>query len=338
MISGIFLFTPSRKYNQKRCTKRTKFRYLCRPLKTTLRSISIRSDSGRLRTILVGYASGIIAGAAYGTNPLFGKELLAGGASVTAVLFFRYLFATAFMAMWMLAKRETFRADRRQLGILVLLGVLFSSSSLFLFDAYNYIPAGLATTVVYLYPVFTALIMVFLKVKQSWQVWASIAATLAGVFILMDPLGSTDFNLTGALLSALSALSYAVYLVIVNRSGRMHSLSAHAITFYALATGALLFLVQHLAEGGEFLQGISGGRDWFDLFCLGLIPTMISMLALAISTRTIGPTRTAVLGVFEPVTAIAVGTLAFGEPFTFNVALGATICIAAIVFMVISGK
>ena len=107
--------------------------------------------------------------------------------------------------------------------------MLFSCSSLFLFDAYNYIPAGLATTVVYLYPVFTALIMLFLKVKPSRQVWISIMATLVGVFILMDPLKSAAFNLTGAILAGLSALSYAGYLVIVNQSGKMKNLSAHGI-------------------------------------------------------------------------------------------------------------
>ncbi len=301
-------------------------------------SLSVRRDAAHLRTIAIGYTAGIIAGASYGTNPLFGKEVLAGGASVATVLFFRYLFATVFMVLLMAAKRESLKISRRQGYMLALLGLLFSSSSLCLFAAYKYIPAGLATTVVYLYPVFTALIMVCLKVRQSWQIWASIAGSLAGVFILMDPLGSATFNAAGAALAALSALSYAVYLVIVNSSKQMHSLSAHTITFYALFFGTLLFLAEHLAEGGEFLQGIDSGKDWFDLFCLGLVPTMISMLALALATKSIGPTRTAVLGVFEPVTAIAIGTLVFAEPFTVNIALGALICIGAVVFMVISGE
>ncbi len=294
--------------------------------------------SKQLRVKTAGYVAGIIAGAAYGTNPLFGKELLAGGAPVSGVLFFRYLFATIFMGLLMFAKRESFSIDRRQLLILLILGLLFSSSSLFLFDAYNYIPAGLATTVVYLYPVFTALIMILLKVRPTPQVWVSIIATLIGVFILMDPLKSAAFNFTGAILSVLSALSYAVYLVIVNQSGKMKKLSAHVITFYALSTGTVMFLIQHFSEGGEFLRGISGAKDWIDLLALGLIPTMISLLALAVATKNIGPTKTAVLGVFEPITAIAVGTLAFGEPFTANVAAGALICIAAIIYMILSGR
>lgn len=303
-----------------------------------MHTTGIMGSNAQLRNRITGYTAGIIAGISYGMNPLFGKELLAGGAPVSSVLFFRYLFATIFMAVLMMAKRESFATDRSQRLTLLILGVLFSCSSLFLFDAYNYIPAGLATTVVYLYPVFTALIMLFLKVKPSRQVWISIMATLVGVFILMDPLKSAAFNLTGAILAGLSALSYAGYLVIVNQSGKMKNLSAHTITFYALATGTLIFLVQHLAEGGEFLQGISGKRDWLDLLGLGLVPTMVSLLALAMATKSIGPTKTAVLGVFEPITAIAIGTVAFGEPFTANVAVGAVICIGAIVFMILSGR
>lgn len=290
------------------------------------------------KNAFVGYLAGITAGVAYGTNPLFGKELLAGGASVSAVLFFRYLFATIFMGLLMVKKKESFRVSRKQIPYLVILGLCFSTSSLLLFSAYNYIPAGLATTVVYLYPIFTAVIMAVLRVRQPWQIWGSVLLTNVGVFILMNPLGSAEFNLLGTLLAAASALSYAIYLIVINRSRQMQSVSAHTITFYALGVGVVLFLGIHLCEGEEFLRGIDSGRDWADLVCLGLVPTMISMLALAVSTKSIGPTKTAVLGVFEPITAIAIGAIAFGEPFTANVAAGALICIAGIVFMIVSGN
>ncbi|MCR5709890.1 MAG: DMT family transporter [Bacteroidales bacterium] len=68
---------------------------------------------------------------------------------------------------------------------------------------------------------------------------------------------------------------------------------------------------------------------------LAIIPTMISMLTLAMSSRYIGPTRTAVLGVFEPLTAILIGTLFFGEPLTVRMAAGIAICVAAVVFMIL---
>ena len=83
------------------------------------------------------------------------------------------------------------------------------------------------------------------------------------------------------------------------------------------------------------LEGIGSVADWGNLVGLAIVPTMISLLALAISSRYIGPTKTAILGVFEPLTAILIGTLFFSEPLTTKMALGIAICIAAVVFMIV---
>ena len=44
------------------------------------------------------------------------------------------------------------------------------------------------------------------------------------------------------------------------------------------------------------------------------------------------------LGVFEPITAILVGTLVFGETLTNNILIGITIAMIAVTFMIISTK
>ena len=285
-----------------------------------------------------GYAAGLIAGMAYGANPLFGKDLLAGGVSVNSVLFFRYVIAMACMALLIAWKKESLRISRKQFEWMIMLGLFFSASSLTLFEAYRYIPAGLATTVVYLYPVFTALIMVFLHRMPSWQSWISIGASLAGVAIMTGAGQGGSFNLTGILLCAASAFSYAMYLVIVNQSRRLANVSADTITFYSLSIGSVLYLALGIRSGIPLTAGIDSAHDWLNLCGLGIVPTMVAMLALAISTKTIGPTKTAVLGVSEPLTAIAIGTLMFSEPFTANVAVGVAVCISAILFMVLSGR
>jgi drug/metabolite transporter (DMT)-like permease len=59
---------------------------------------------------------------------------------------------------------------------------------------------------------------------------------------------------------------------------------------------------------------------------------------LAVSTRNIGATKASVLGVFEPITAILVGTLVFGEALTSNIVLGILIAIVAVTFMIVSTK
>lgn len=283
----------------------------------------------------IGICAGIIAGVSYGTNPLFAKPLLESGVPVLVMLFFRYGISALLLAGWMLLKREPFRVKGRELSLLAVLGLLFACSSLFLFISYEFIPSGLATTLVYMYPVFVALIMVLLRFYPSWQTWVSIAATFGGILLLSQPSGAAQIKPLGILLAVGSALSYAFYLVIVNRSKRIKHVSEHTLTLYALLTGTALFASLRAVQGGSFIEGVNGPGDWANLIGLALVPTMISMLTLAISSRLIGPTKTSVLGVFEPLTAILIGTFLFGEPLTMKMGLGIAVCVAAVLFMIL---
>ncbi len=284
---------------------------------------------------LAGYLAGFIAGVSYGTNPLFAKPLLESGVPVLVMLLFRYGISAAILAIWMLAKREQFRVKGNEIALLVLLGILFACSSLFLFFSYEFIPSGLATTLVYLYPVFVALIMVFLRFYPSWQTWLSIIATFGGILLLSSPSTGASIRIPGIILAVASALSYAFYLVIVNRSKRIKNVSEHTLTLYALLTGAFLFAAIRTLQGGSITEGINTASDWGNLIGLAIVPTMISLLTLAVSSRYIGPTKTSILGVFEPLTAILIGTLLFGESLTMKMGIGVAVCISAVVFMVL---
>lgn len=77
---------------------------------------------------------------------------------------------------------------------------------------------------------------------------------------------------------------------------------------------------------------------WLNLVGLALLPTVVSTATLAIATRNIGATKASVLGVFEPVTAILIGTIVFGEALTTNIIVGILLSIAAITFMIAKTK
>lgn len=287
------------------------------------------------RRRVIGLLAGFVAGVSYGTNPLFAKPLLESGVPVLVMLFFRYGISFLLLAGWMLVKKEPFRVKGRELVSLAILGLLFACSSLFLFFSYEFIPSGLATTLVYLYPVFVALIMVFLRFYPSWQTWISIIATFGGILLLSSPSAGASIKLPGIFLAVASALSYAFYLVIVNRSKRIRDVSEHTLTLYALLTGTLLFALMRTIQGGNLLEGVNAPADWGHLLGLAVVPTMLSMLTLALSSRYIGPTKTSILGVFEPLTAILIGTILFGESLTLKMVAGILVCVAAVVFMIL---
>ncbi len=290
------------------------------------------------RNAIIGYPAGIITGITYGLNPLFAVSLMKIGASVETILFFRYSIALLLLGLFLFLNKQSFRVSGKQVGVLLMLGVLYTCSSLFLFEAYKYIPSGLATTLVFLYPVLVALIMVFLKVVPSWPVWLSIVATFVGVVIMTQSDSDQTINSLGVILSLISAIVYALFIVIINRSKAIASVSNTLLTFYALMVGTCIFSVKIMLSDASITTGLHVPSTWFNLLGLALLPTIVSTATLAIATRNIGATKASVLGVFEPITAILVGTLAFGEMLTPNIIIGILIATVAVTFMILVTK
>lgn len=290
------------------------------------------------RNAIIGYPAGIITGITYGLNPLFAKPLMNAGASTEAILLFRYGIAVILLGAYLLLKKENFRITLKQAGVLLSLGLLYTASSTFLFEAYKYIASGLATTLVFLFPAMVAIIMVFLKVVPSWPVWLSIAATFAGVMIMTGGAGAEKINPLGVWFSIASAFVYALFIVIINRSKVISSIPNSLLTFYALLTGTFFFIGRCLFSGADLTAGLDGGMAWCNLIGLAILPTIVSTASLAVATRNIGATKASVLGVFEPITAILVGTLVFGEALTPNIIAGILISIVAVTFMIMLTK
>ena len=290
------------------------------------------------RNAIIGYPAGIITGITYGLNPLFAKPLMNAGASTEAILLFRYGIAVILLGAYLLLKKENFRITLKQAGVLLSLGLLYTASSTFLFEAYKYIASGLATTLVFLFPAMVAIIMVFLKVVPSWPVWLSIAATFAGVMIMTGGAGAEKVNPLGVWFSIASAFVYALFIVIINKSKVISSIPNSLLTFYALLTGTFFFIGRCLFSGADLMAGIDGGMAWCNLIGLAVLPTIVSTASLAVATRNIGATKASVLGVFEPITAILVGTMVFGEALTPNIIAGILISIVAVTFMIMLTK
>lgn len=290
------------------------------------------------KNAVIGYPAGIITGITYGLNPLFALPLMKEGASIESILFFRYIFSVLLLGAFLFLSKQSFRIDLKQAGILFVLGLLYTSSSIFLFEAFKYIASGLATALIFLYPVLVAIIMVFLKVIPSWPVWLSIFLTFAGVVIMTQSDSTQTVSPSGVFLSLGAALAYAMFIVIINRSKTIHNISNSLLTFYALGVGAIVFFIKLLMSNSEITTGLENNMVWLNLIGLAILPTIVSTATLAVATRNIGATKASVLGVFEPITAILIGASVFGEPITTNIIVGILISMAAVTFMIAKTK
>ena len=115
-----------------------------------------------------GTLCGIVAAACYGTNPLGALPLYAEGVNACSVLFYRFSLAVVLLAVIMAVQRKSFAVTRRELAMLAGLGVTFSSSSSSLFFSFYFMSAGIASTILFVYPVMVAVIMaVFFKERVT---------------------------------------------------------------------------------------------------------------------------------------------------------------------------
>ena len=281
-----------------------------------------------------GFAYGIITAATFGLIPLFTLPLMAKGMQFDSILFYRFLLASLALTGIMIVKKESFRVEKRDIPVLILLGFFYTTSAMFLFWGYNYMSAGIATTLHFTYPIFVTLIMLlFFREKTSWVTLTAIGLAICGVARLSINEGEMKLSVVGVFIVLISAVGYALYITTVNKS-RVHMMSGRKLTFYVFVVSTILFAIK--AGTNQGIQAIPDGMSFLNLVLLAIVPTVISNITLVIAVHNIGGTLTAVLGAMEPVTAVGVGVLIFGEPFTTNLALGILLIIIAVTMIILS--
>ena len=107
-----------------------------------------------------GYFLAALAAAAYGTNPAFAVPLYEGGMNPVSVLLFRYLLGLPLLALIMAARGISFRIAKEDVAPTAVLGMLMAFSSLSLFESYNYMNSGIASTLLFVYPIMVAVLMI----------------------------------------------------------------------------------------------------------------------------------------------------------------------------------
>lgn len=285
---------------------------------------------------LKGYLWGAIGGATYGMNPLFTLPLYQEGMSPDSVLFFRYLFAIPILALMMKFTHVDFKITFHEIPPLAFMGIMFALCSLTLFQSYNYMDAGIASTILFLYPILVALIMTFIfKEKLSPVTIFCLLMATAGIGLLYKGENGATLSLVGTILVIISALTYAIYIVGINRT-RLKKMNTIKVTFYVLLFGWSLFAVRSMIDGGVQSPPADKWFLWGNLLALGLLPTAISLLTTTIAIQHIGSTSTAILGALEPATAIFFGITVFNETLTFRETCGLILIIVAVCIVVIA--
>ena len=274
----------------------------------------------------------IISAICYGMNPLGALFLYEEGLNVNSVIFYRFIFASILLAIFMLIKKDSFYLKFKEIILLALLGLLFGISAISLFNSFLYMDAGLASTVLFIYPIFVAIIMaLFFKEKNSIITILSIIFAFIRVVLLYESDGANVSNF-GIFLVIVSSLCYAIYIVIINQYLKM---SALKVTFYSMLFCTITILIHSFFDSSLNIMPLVNFNMWFYTIFLALVPTIISLLFLIKAIQLIGSTSASILGALEPLTAVLIGVYVFNEKITFWLVIGIVFILFGVILIVL---
>lgn len=282
---------------------------------------------------LNGLLYGIISSASFGLIPLFAIPAMQHGMDFMNVISYRFLFATIALAILLKIRKVSFGITKSDLPVLLLLSFFYLISSVFLLWGYKFMPSGVATTIHFMYPVITTVVMMlFFHEKNSLLRTLAILMAIGGVYALSYSNSSGETDIWGVVIVLISAVGYALYLVAVGQR-KNQGLKGLKLTFYVFLFSTVILLTGMLSTGS--LNMVPDYTTAGNLLLLAIIPTIVSNLSLIEAIKYIGATKTSVLGAMEPVTAVIVGLAVFGEPFTVTIAIGILLIIMAVTIIIL---
>ena len=282
----------------------------------------------------IGILCAVLSAVCYGTNPFGALPLYEEGVNTATVLAHRFGLAVILLAVIMVIKRIDFKVTRREFKVLFSLGVLFAASSITYYQSFHFMDAGIASTILFVYPVMVAVIMaLFFKEKVTSMTVMAIVLSLVGIGLLYKGGAGVSLSVIGIVLCILSSLAYAIYIIVVNQSDI--KMSSFKVTFYAMLVCEITLILYSFTSPELYLHMLPSPRAWSFAVWLSIVPTILSLVFMTVAVNHVGATPTAILGALEPLTAVTIGVIIFGETLTPRLIVGILFILFAVMLVVI---
>lgn len=280
----------------------------------------------------------IVAGATFGLIPVFSIPVMAAGMGYISALFYRFAIGALFMLAFIMYRQNSLRLRWGDVWRISILAFMYTVCAITLFVSYDYISSGVATSLVYTNPIWCTIIgLLFLGEKLSLRKVVAIATATLGVMLLTGFFAEdARFSAWGIFLGLLSGIGYGVYLVLLPRL-RLSKMPSLKLTFYIFAFTAL-FLAVYAFVMEDGIEPVRDNGVLVNLLMLGLIPTAISNICVTMSLRLIDTTIVAILGAFEPLTAIVAGVLLLDEVCGLDTVSGGLLVLFAVIVLTWKNK
>lgn len=285
------------------------------------------------------------AGAAilFGINATVSKLALGSSLSSFDLVQLRSLgSAVLLMAFLLLTRPATLRVRPRELGFLILIGIIgIGLVQWFYFVAISRLPVGIALLLEYLAPVLVVLWVRFVR-RQTVRsrMWAALALAVLGLAIVTRVWEGLTLDGLGLLAGLGAAAALATYYLSSERGmGTRDPLSLAAWTFTAAALFWSVLRPPWTFEWSQLGQDVllptpfdgMTAQLWVLVVWIIVLGTVVPYSLVLVALSTLGSARTGLLGMAEPVMAGLVAWLVLGEILTGIQLLGAVLILSGIV-------
>jgi drug/metabolite transporter (DMT)-like permease len=272
----------------------------------------------------------IAAATFFGIMPIWVKLAYTTGLTALDVNFLRSGTAVVILGIIILYRKTSIRIKRQQLLPLLSGALCYTGTILSLYLSYNYVTAGVATSLHYLFPVLVMLgaLFIFHEKLQALK-WCALIISLFGIYLIADTAGSS-FSFPGVVLAIVSAVLFAIYVLSINHPA-LNGVGSLVLAFYTYLMAAGICLTLDVAQGDwPFHLTLKG------LYYTGLVSFFCTVLALILfikGVKIIGSSNASIISTLEPVVSLVAGIIILQEPLNLHTSLGCALIIAAVMLI-----
>lgn len=271
-----------------------------------------------------GLAFVLAAAVAYGTMPILTKLAYAAGVSMPALLAYRFLLAAGLFAV--LGWNAPALPWRRRL-VLWAVGTVFVGNAVTYFTALQHAPAAIISLLLYTYPVLVTLLapLFGLERLRARGVLAALLA-FAGCALTAAGASMSGVSLKGVTLALVSALIYALYVVMSSRFA--HDIPAEAAAAHLAQACAVFFLIAGAVRGELGMPPTV--TAWGLVAAIAVVCTVIALRSFLAGLALIGPARASVASSVEVLVTIGLAVAFLGERIGTREVVGGALILGAV--------
>lgn len=279
-----------------------------------------------------------VSAALFGLTPVLASRTYEMGSNALTLTFYRNLMAVPVLLIIMAVRKIPFSLTWKEFLLLCGIGVGFRASTTFmLYASYDYVGIGTATTLHFLYPLFTALFsLVFFKEKLGVKKCCALGLAIIGVACFADLRGgSFQSMLPGLVLAVASSMTYSGYLTGMEHTA-LKDMNATKVSCYMALSNAVAILALNIPLGE--INFLLPPKAMAYTFVISICTSFFAFALLQLGIRELGASTAAIFCLLEPITSVLSGWLILKEKMTVGKIAGCLLVLGAVTVALMTGR